>query len=126
MLFNEYIEQVRADAIEELRGNKHYYDRNDDFIEELWDNDAVTGNGSGSYTFSTAKAWDNVAGSCWQECLLFDEDFLYELESLGETIDHLFKMGAEGIDVSARCFALWYIDWDEVRNEVWGDEEQED
>ena len=125
MLFSEYIDQVEQDAREYLADEADYisHDR-DDAIDTLWCVDGVTGNGSGSYTFSTGKAWENVTGNDWTECLLFDDDFISELEGMGETIGQLFEQGPEAIDVTARVLALYRIDWEAVYRDVFGEDDE--
>ena len=125
MLFRDYIEQVEADAREWLTDNADYIDKDADLIDELWAVDSVTGNGSGSYTFNTWRAWENVTGANWGECLLFDEDFIFELESLGESLGDLFNKGPEAIDVTARVLALYHIDTDAIKADVWPDDDDE-
>lgn len=126
MLFSEYIEQVEQDAREYLADEADYISHDpDDAIDTLWCVDSVTGNGSGSYTFNIARAWFNVCGSKWSECLLFDDDFTGELESIGETIGQLFDQGPEAIDVTARVLALYRIDWESVYSDVFGDDSEE-
>ena len=65
--------------------------------DALWCEDSVTGNASGSYTFST-----------WQA----EENLCHNLELLGEALeefgckgDYLSK-GAEACDVTIRCYLL--------------------
>lgn len=65
--------------------------------EELWTNDSVTGNASGSYTFNTWKA---------EECLCHNLDLLAEAcDEFGCNMDVL-KDGAEMCDVTIRCYLL--------------------
>lgn len=65
--------------------------------EDLWADDSVTGNASGSYTFNTWKA---------EECLCHNLDLLAEAcEEFGSDIDVL-KDGAEACDVTIRCYLL--------------------
>ena len=74
--------------IDELYENLH---------EALWVNDAVTGNGSGSYTFNTYRA---------EEYLCHNFDLLKEaLTELGGDLTYLEK-GAEACDVTIRCYLL--------------------
>lgn len=126
MLFNDYINQVEADAREWIEDNRDYIDHDADMIDELWAVDSVTGNGSGSYTFSSAAAWNNVAGDGWLNCLLFDESFIFELENMGGTIGELFARGPETIDVTARVLALYHVDFDAIISDVWPDDETDD
>ena len=126
MLFNEYIEQVEQDAREYLAEEADYISHDpDEAIDTLWTVDSVTGNGSGSYTFNSAKAWENVTGNGWTDCILFYDDFMSELEGIGETIGQLFEQGPEAIDVTARVLALYRIDWETVYRDVFGDDDEE-
>ncbi len=65
--------------------------------EELWIDDSVTGNASGSYTFNTYKA---------EEYLMHNLDLLAEaIEEFGGSVD-ILKDGAEACDVTIRCYLL--------------------
>lgn len=73
------------------------YEYRERLHDELWIDDAVTGNGSGSYTFNAYKA---------EEYLCHNTDLLGEaLRELGCGIDYLEK-GAEACDVTIRCYLL--------------------
>ena len=70
--------------------------------EDLWADDSVTGNGSGSYTFNTAKAAENVQGN---------EDLVREMirefgYDAGEIVDRFLNAEWEWFDVSIRCYLL--------------------
>ena len=105
MNWNDYQEQVKADALEAIEENARYYDDWDEMNDALFIDDSVTGNGSGSYTFNTAKAAENVAG------IIFDDDALEAFAELG--YDGIpTKEGAEACDVIARCIALGYVGWE--------------
>lgn len=109
MNFDDYKEAVLHDAIEAIENGEYDYlaDRSfDDVHDEMWVDDAITGNGSGSYTFSTYQAELNTAE------LVYDNDFLDRLGDLGMGIE-VFKQGAEAVDVTARCLALG-----DVSNEI--------
>lgn len=69
----------------------------EDLYEEMWTSDHVTGNGSGSYTFSTWEAEENL---CHNMDLLEEacDEFGCGLEQLGK--------GAEACDVTIRCYLL--------------------
>lgn len=69
----------------------------DDLAETLWAEDRVTGNTSGSYTFNTWQAEENL---CHNWDLLADaaEEFGYEAANLNK--------GAEFWDVVIRCYLL--------------------
>ena len=101
----DYLEAVKEDVKNRLddydpRGEdetlEEYQERLD---ESFWTDDSVTGNGSGSYTFSTAKAREYVLAGVEQvieACQAFDVDF-GELIEAGEW---------ERLDVTARCYYL--------------------
>ena len=61
-----YLEAVTTDAKQAILKNMNYWDFSDrEELEEiandeLWADDSVTGNASGSYTFSTWKAEENL------------------------------------------------------------------
>lgn len=88
----EYIENEidfsEFDTLEELEEKLN---------DELWTVDSVTGNGSGSYTFNTYKAEENICHNL---------DLLAEaLEEFGGGCD-ILKDGAEAADVTIRCYLL--------------------
>lgn len=90
----EYInnEIDRADWIDERDGLEEKL--NDD----LWVNDSVTGNASGSYTFSE---WDAEENLCHNMELLEEA-----CSEFGNDIGELVKRGAETCDVTIRCYLL--------------------
>ena len=99
-----YLEQVTADAKEAILENMEYWNFDDrEELEEvahdeLWADDSVTGNGSGSYFFSTWKA---------EEAICHNWDLLAEAcEEFGQDIGEAVKQGAEDCDVTIRCYFL--------------------
>ena len=99
-----YLENVTADAKQAILENLNYWDFTDrEELEEiandeLWVDDSVTGNASGSYTFSTWQAEENL-------CHNMDE--LEEAcEEFGQDIGEAVKQGAEYCDVTIRCYLL--------------------
>lgn len=76
-------------------------DNRDEIEQQLNDNlfteDSVTGNASGSYTFSTYQAEENL---CHNMDLLSDA-----MSEFGCTSDYLEK-GAEACDITIRCYLL--------------------
>ena len=102
MNFNDYKKQVLADAQDYIDnyGGSYGADDFDEIYDDMFVSDGVTGNGSGSYTFSTSVASDNIKD------VIFDDEFLWYLRDFGKDIADLFQQGPEAIDVSARCFAL--------------------
>lgn len=116
MLFSDYIKAVAADAAEVIGyGEYDHCETVEDVMDDLWIDDAVTGNGSGSYTFNTAAAAENVADLVW------DPDFSDALADICADLGALVKDGPEAVDVTARCLALGYAyadieaAWDERR-----------
>ena len=102
-----YRENVKNDCIDAVREWLEYHKddvegmRRDDLREKLYDalwiDDSVTGNASGSYTFSTYEAEQNIAGN-W--------DLLGEaMREFGCECDAIEK-GAEWADVTIRCYLL--------------------
>lgn len=81
----------------------------DDFSEELnddlWTVDSVTGNGSGSYTFSRATAKDYILSDSGNVDLL--REALQEFCVEGDTIAKKFLSEEwEDFDVTVRCYIL--------------------
>ena len=99
----DYLENVTADAKQAILDNLKYWEFSDrDELEEkandeLWCDDSVTGNGSGSYWFSTYKA---------EEALCHNWDILADaISEFGGDVDVL-RQGAESCDVTIRCYLL--------------------
>lgn len=93
----ELIEDVRTWANENDYTLANYEDREEarEYLNDvLWTADTVTGNGSGSYFFSTWKAEEAIAHN-WD--LIEDVKNDWGLD---------FSRGAEYIDVSIRCYLL--------------------
>lgn len=106
-----YLEEVTNDVINWLEDNKETVKKEikngnisdlDELAnylnEELISNDSVTGNASGSYTFNTWQAEENIC---------------HNLDLLGEALTefgcdpkYLQENGAEAADVTIRCFLL--------------------
>lgn len=105
----DYREAVRNDVIEQVKdGYKEnslrlYKEEGRDALEEylndeLWIDDQVTGNGSGSYTFNTWEAEEN---------LCHNMDLLAEAcDEFGQDVGEAVKRGAEYCDVTIRCYLL--------------------
>lgn len=99
-----YLENVTADAKNAILENMDMWEwRNREELEEiandnLWVDDSVTGNGSGSYTFSTWKAEENL-------CHNMDE-LEDACDEFGQDIGEAVKHGAEYCDVTIRCYLL--------------------
>lgn len=105
----DYRETVKNDVIEQVKdGYKEnslrlYKEEGRDALEEylndeLWVDDQVTGNASGSYTFNTWEAEEN---------LCHNMDLLAEAcDEFGQDVGEAVKGGAEYCDVTIRCYLL--------------------
>lgn len=99
----DYREAVKDDVLEYINNEINFEDFDtleeleEHLNDELWTVDSVTGNASGSYTFSTYEAEENLAHN-W--------DLLAEaLEEFGNEENPISK-GAEWCDVTIRCYLL--------------------
>lgn len=98
-----YLEAVTEDVKEWIRNElaEKYTDREEaelDLNDRLFIADSVTGNASGSYTFNTWQAEENLCHNL---------DLLSEaLQEFGCDSDYMEKHGAEGCDVTIRCYLL--------------------
>ena len=104
-----YRETVRDDVIEQVKdGYKEnslriYKEEGREALEEylndeLWVDDQVTGNASGSYTFNTWEAEENL---CHNMSLLEEA-----CDEFGQDVREAVKRGAEYCDVTIRCYLL--------------------
>lgn len=101
----DYLESIKDDVRQyisdediNVKAYDNRYDLETELHDELWDNDNVTGNASGSYTFSTWQA---------EEYLAHNLDLLEEACNefccdIGEAV----RNGAEYCDVTIRCYLL--------------------
>lgn len=92
-----YIKEVASDYMDcedmdELR---------DSLYDNLWDEDSVTGNGSGSYTFNREKAKEYVSDN-----LDLMVEAYKDLDSIESLVDDLEALDFETIDVTIRCYML--------------------
>ena len=103
-----YLEAVKTDVADYVKNEVDFSDwtENRDGLEEtlnddLWINDGVTGNASGSYTFNTWKAEENLSHN-WDEIETVAAEFGIEPTISVDGYEH----GAEWWDVSIRCYYL--------------------
>ena len=92
-----YIKEVASDYMDcedmdELR---------DELYDNLWSEDSVTGNGSGSYTFNREKAKEYVSDN-----LDLMVEAYKDLDSIESLVDDLEALDFETIDVTIRCYLL--------------------
>lgn len=111
---SEMFDDIKC-AIEE-RGIKVTPSNRDEVFQslydDLWCDDSVTGNASGSYTFSTYRA---------EEYLCHNWDLLEEALSEFGSGENPIEKGAEWCDVTIRCYLLG-----ECLSEVLDELEEED
>lgn len=116
MNYNDYYQQVKNDAIAAIdeQFDCGYWDGDtqwDVVYDNIFVDDGVTGNGSGSYFFNAAKAREAVADAIWDDKIL---DALSEIGISGDRIaQYLRDNDAESLDVCIRCAML-----DEVYGEI--------
>lgn len=73
--------------------------------DDLWTEDSVTGNGSGSYTFDRHKSYENVEGD--PDAMDYIRDLVSEFGVDAETVAEKFlDEDYEYWDVSIRCYLL--------------------
>lgn len=122
----DYKEAVKEDvkdyirenySADEIRENLETSAARSDFEEKLNDNlwveDSITGNASGSYTFNTWQAEEN---------LCHNMDLLEEAcNEFGQGVGEAVERGAEYCDVTIRCYLLSdaiYEALDELESEI--------
>lgn len=93
-------ENYSADEIREsLETSAARSDFEEKLNEILWVEDSVTGNASGSYTFNTWEAEEN---------LCHNMDLLEEAcNEFGQGVGEAIERGAEFCDVTIRCYLLY-------------------
>lgn len=100
----DYREAVKSDVLDYIRNEINFEDFDsleeleENLNDDLWINDSVTGNASGSYYCSSYRA---------EEALSHNWDLLAEaLEEFGQSGTDILKEGAEAMDVTIRCYLL--------------------
>jgi len=121
----DYRQNVKDDVKTYIKDNEIHWtedDRDDvsqQLNDDLWTEDSVTGNGSGSYTFNTWQAEENV---CHNTDLLAEA-----LDEWGQQGENILEKGAEWADVTIRCYLLGECigtAMDELEAEGWNDDYQ--
>lgn len=121
-IYDKYYKEVYEDACDVAAENFDGYmdsdsdsdfdDAWDAFCEDLYMDDSVTGNASGSYWFNSKKAEESLGEFIW------DEDIVWLLEEMGYTIGDVVKRGPEVVDVIIRCAMLYQVE-SAVKKYVW-------
>lgn len=104
-----YLEAMQADIREAIRFDydltewtENRQGLEEKLNDELWTDDSVTGNGSGSYTFNRAKAREYVLADM-DLCIEALREFCVEPETIAEKF---LAEDWEYFDVTARCYLL--------------------
>lgn len=93
-----YLEEIKNDIMENYDTDFLLETSEDQLYDEMWADDSITGNASGSYTFSTYQAEENIAHNM---------DLLREaIEEFGGNFGEALERGAEYCDVTIRCYLL--------------------
>lgn len=95
---NYFQDNVDLDDYRDEEGNLDKDQIFDDLYDAMWISDSVTGNASGSYTFNSYKAEENLVGN--------RDLLLGALEEFGMADINLIEKGAEWCDVTIRCNLL--------------------
>lgn len=83
----------------------------DKLYDDLWVEDSVTGNASGSYTFNSELAREYVLDN-----FNLLKEALYEFGELNERVDIIFEDKWEYADVTIRCYLLMQAITDAIEN----------
>jgi hypothetical protein len=111
-----YVEEVKQDAINTIPDYIDYCDTYEEFIDNLWTDDSVTGNGSGSYFFNASKAKERVLKALNEDDTIFSEyKFAFGTDAITDSTDDDYT-NWEAIDVRLRCAALSLIDIEDEWN----------
>lgn len=112
--YQNFLDEVRSDLKQMIIDNYSTREEleeadRDTIYDEAWVDDAVTGNGSGSYYFNTWKSRENIINN---------EEVVEEMISeFGVDMnDHWNDW--EYLDVSCRCYLLGQIDIEELIEEI--------
>lgn len=103
-----YLESIKEDVMEYIKNEVNYSDYEtiedlEQFLnDELWTEDSVTGNASGSYTFCRNTAKDYVTGNM-DECIEALKEFCVPSETIAEKF---LCEDWEYFDVTIRCYLL--------------------
>lgn len=106
-----YYEEMKKDVKKYLEENKEYLEGKDydDIYDVIFMADSVTGNASGSYTFSTWQAEEN---------LTHNMDLLKDACNMfGDSLENAISRGAEYCDVTIRCYLLGDVLSEMLENE---------
>ena len=93
-----YLESIKSDILENYTMEELKNNNFDELYDRMFLDDSITGNASGSYTFSTWQAEENLAHNM---------DILKDaIEEFGGNFAESLERGAEFCDVTIRCYLL--------------------
>jgi len=119
-----YVEAMKSDVRDAIEDGGYLdgdYDRDEveeQLNEDLWVDDSVTGNASGSYTFSSYQAKEYVLEDGMDYLLEATSEFGIEASEIGE---HFINEDWEWFDVTIRCYLLGQV-IGEVLDELEGEQ----
>ena len=96
----DYYESIKEDILNYYTDEQLQKDYNE-LYDEMFNDDSITGNASGSYTFNAYEAEENLCHNMdllKEACEMFGSD-------TGETIER----GPETCDVTIRCYLLGQV-----------------
>lgn len=108
-MYYDYKEALKDDILQAVSDNEYEYkgldriDLAERLNDELWVDDSVTGNGSGSYTFNAYEAGEYVLADGMEYYSEAVEAFCTPAE---EVADNFLSENWEAIDVTIRCYLL--------------------
>jgi hypothetical protein len=91
---SQYIDDETGDFNGDIEGLQ------EELYDAMWIDDSITGNASGSYTFSTYEAENNI---CHNFDLIEEAAASFGIEP---TVTSSYEHGAEFWDVTIRCYVL--------------------
>ena len=93
-----YLENMKEDIKQYIKDNEITEPTFDELYDDMFIDDSITGNASGSYTFNTYQA---------EEYIAHNHDLLKEAqEEFGYLPIEYIGKGAEWADVTIRCYLL--------------------
>ena len=102
----DYYGAVKEDVLKYIEENvdmeiTDFNELENQLVEDLWAEDSVTGNASGSYTFSRAEAQEYV-----EDNKNLVREMCDEFDCKQRIMENWFDNDYESIDVSLRCYFL--------------------
>ena len=118
-----YLDAMKSDIKYYIDENRDQYNWSDydsvyeQLNDDLWVEDSVTGNGSGSYTYDRMAAEKNVKGD--PEAMDYIRELVSEFDEGETALEKFLDEDWEWFDVSIRCYLLGQV-LSEVLDEEFG------